>query len=365
MTETQVIQFYQGLLGLNEDFFITWNWGETETDFKMAIKQNLQDRFEQIDFEENQDTNLILESIGFECNIADRLVKIFGPEIQDPNILWPEIHAFVQVRLEAMVTSHPSWSKNEQVFEVYNSKEKRKMKYQSILIPSSEGASGSNESLKKLTATSSDPSSATKTWYHATTFRDAEEIMKNGFRFRSCMKNRNYSDQDGIYFTDSIASAKHLFQHNAFIDCAVFPDTEYKKRKTPAEPNQHRVVVLAFTYHKKKNNLLEHYKKHSIDLRDHADEERLKKVVRFFHKHPLPTNNPTVEKHGLDSNYEEAIEYIIGPHAVVSNAGLYINREITQLCIRCVGRTSMKKEFEELIQKKVFVLDLDAKDICK
>ncbi len=122
---------------------------------------------------------------------------------------------------------------------------------------------------------------------------------------------------------------------------------------------------MAFTYHKKKNNLLEHYKKHSIDLRDYADEERLKKVVRFFHKHPLPTIDPTVEEHGLDSNYEEAIEYIIGPHAVVSNAGLYINREITQLCIRCVGRTSMKNKFEELIQKKVFVLDLDAKDICK
>jgi hypothetical protein len=364
-------QFFQNLLGLREDFFITWDWNIKGLENKTAIKQNLKDNFDQINFEENPKTCMVLESIGFNCNMAAILGKKFPREIQDPNLLWQKIQSFIQVRLGALVDTNPKWTKSEQTFEVYNSTEKKKKQYQSILITSPEGLNGSNESLMMLTETALGDPSTTETWYHATTFRDAEQIMKNGFRFRSCMKNRNFSDQDGIYFTDSIKSAKQLFHHNSIIDPVVYPDIEYKKKETAAERTQLKIVVLAFTYHKEENNLLEKYKKHSIDLRDHASEQRLKKIVHFFSKDPLTTYCPTIEEHGLDSDYEDDIEYIIGPHAQImcfSNdplGNIYVNRSLTQLCVRCVGRKSMKKDFESLIQKEVYILDLDGNDICK
>ncbi len=363
-TEISENEFFQGLLGLRANFFT--NWKEDGIDFK-NIKQGLRQNFEDIDFEENQDSNFILEKIGFDCDMAKRLGRVFGPEPQDPNILWQKIQSFIEVRLDALVVSHPEWSKSEQTFYVFNSNENKNKQFQSIIIPSQKGLNGNGDSLKMLIEAPLDDPPTTETWYHATTFRDALEIMKNGFRFRSCMKNRNFSDQDGIYFTDSISSAKHLFQHNAFKDFVVYPDIEYnKKRKTKAEQNQHKIAVLAFTYHKEKNNLLETYKKHSIDLRGLANEERLKKIVRFFSKHPLPTSCPTIEEHGLHKDYANNIEYIIGPHAIISCSKVYVDRDLTQLCVRCVGRrTYMKEDFENLIQKEVFVLEVDANDFCK
>ncbi len=371
ITEVLEMEFFQDLLGLRENFFTPWNWSEREIDFKAAIKQKLKYIFGHINFEENQQTCLVLETIGFEYNMAIRLGKKIGREIQDPNLLWQKIQSFIQMRLGALVASNPKWSKSEQAFEVYNSKEKKKKQYQSILIPSPKNLNGSSDSLKMLTETAFDDSPPTETWYHATTFREALEIMKNGFRFTGCMKNRNFSHQDGIYFTDSITSAKQLFHYNSVIDPIVYPDIEYKKKGTAAERTPLKIVVLAFTYHKEEENLLEKYKKHSIDLQDHASEERLKKIVNFFSKDPLPTSDPIIAEHGLDSDYEDDIEYIIGPHAQIISfshdplKNIYVNRSLTQLCVRCVGRTSMKKDFERLLQKEVYILDLDGNDLCK
>ncbi len=327
VTETLDIEFFQELLGLKEDFFITCNWIKTEIEIKNAIKQTLRDNFKLINFEENQETSKVLESIGFDCHMATRLGEPFGPKIKDPNILWQKIQSFIQIRLDAIVASHPEWSKNEQTFNVFNSKENQEKQYQSILIPSKNPLNGNDESLKMLTDTALDDPSTTETWYHATTFREAEEIMKNGFRVKKCMANRNFSDGDGIYFTDSMTSAKQLFHHDAFTDHVVHPDIEFNKKNN----QQYKIVVLAFTYHKEKNNLLENYKKHSIDLRDHATEERLKKIVSFFSKDPLPTRYPTIEEHGLHRDYVDTTEYIIGPHAIISGANeplknVYVNR---------------------------------------
>jgi hypothetical protein len=373
IAETLETQFFQDLLGLREDFFISLNLTEKDLDFKIAIKQTLKNNFAEINFEENQETSQVLKSIGFDYCIATRLGKIFGHEIQDKNILWEKIQSFVQVRLDALVISNPEWSKNEQKFDVFNNNEKKNKQYQSVLIPSQKGSNGNDDFLKTKIETPVDDPSTTETWYHATTFREAEEIMKNGFSFRGCMKNRNFSHQDGIYFTDSITSAKQLFHHNAFKDCVVYPDTEYKKRRTPADLKQLKIVVLAFTYHKDENNLLRKYEEHSINLRDWKDpatEERLKKIVNYFSQHPLPTSQPTVETHGLHSEYEDDIEYIIGPHAIISGPddpfrNVYINGSLTQLCVRCVGRKSMKKDFEILIQKEVYILDVDGSAFCK
>ena len=207
------------------------------------------------------------------------------------------------------------------------------------------------------------PNNMNQTWYHATTCKGAEEIMKCGFGSKNCLKNRNFSDQDGIYFTDSIASAKHLFQHNAFIDSVVFPDSENKERMPPAEQKQYQIVVLAFN--KKVNSLLEKYKNHSIDLRHPAHEERLKKIVCFFSKDPLPTSNPTIEEHGLESNYKDEIEYIIGPHVIISGPDVLVNRSVTQLCIRGVGKKRMLEDIEGCSKNEIYILDVDNKDMRK
>jgi hypothetical protein len=376
VTETLLeLEFFQELLGLKESFCITCNSNEKEVDFKKAIKQTLRYNLENIDFEESQETSKVIESIGFNCDMAKRLGERLVPEIQDPNILWQKIQSFIQVRLDAVVASHPEWSKNEQTFNVFNSKENQEKQYQSIIIPSQNPLNGNDESLKMLTDTVLGDPSTTETWYHATTFREAEEIMKNGFRVKKCLPNRNFSDGDGIYFTDSIKSAKQLFQHNAFIDFVVYPDIENMKKRTAAKLNQLKIVVLAFTYHKEEKNLLKKYEEHSIDLRDWRDpaiEERLKKVVTFFSKDPLPTCRPTIDEHGLPEDYFEHIEYIIGPHAPIISSSdephrnVSLNTSLTQLCIRCQGRkTFLKEEFEPLIQKEVFVLDVDRIMICK
>jgi hypothetical protein len=367
LSESLEIEFYQELLGLRKDFLITCNWNENEINFKTTIIQGLRYNLENIDFEESQETSKVLESIGFNCDMAKRLGERLVPEIQDPNILWQKVQSFIQVRLDALVASNPEWSKNPQTFDVFNSIENQEKQYQSILIPSQNGLNGNDESLMMLTETALGDPSTTETWYHATTVTEAEEILKHGFDFKDCMPNRNFSHRDGIYFTDSITSAKYLFQHNAFVDFVVYPDIDDKKKGTAAELNQLKIVVLAFSYHKEKNNVLEKYKKHSIDLRGLAHEERLKKIVRFFSKHRLTTRSPTIETHGLHKDYANNTEYIIGPHAVLQKSSkVYVDRELTQLCVRCVGRrTYMKEEFETLIQKKVFVLDVDVNDFCK
>jgi hypothetical protein len=372
-TEISETEFFQGLLGLREDFLTTMNL--TEKNFKAKIKQGLRDNFEKIDLDENQEANEVLESIGFDCNMAERLGRVVGFEIQDPNILWQKIQSFIEVRLDALVASHPEWSKTEQTFYVFNSREKQEKQYQSILHDSQKVLNGNGDSVKTLTKSSLDQSSATETWYHATTLSEAEEIMKNGFRVKKCLPNRNFSDGDGIYFTDSIKSAKQLFQHNAFVEFVVCPDREYKKKRTATELNQPKMVVLAFTFDKEENNLLKKYEKHSIDLRNWRDpdiEERLKKIVIFFSKDPLPTCCPTIEEHGLDSDYFNNIEYIIGPQAQIISSSdeplrnVFLNSSLTQLCIRCQGRrTYLKGDFERLIQKDVFVFDVDANTFCK
>ncbi len=365
-------KFFQNLLGLREDFFVSWGWNEPELEFKTAIKQNLKDNFVHINFEENPETSIVLETIGFDGDMARKLAKQIGRKIQDPNTLWQKIQSFIEMRLGALVVSHPEWSKKEQNFAIYNSKEQTMKQYQSILIPTLKGITGSNESLRLMTETALDDPSTTETWYHATTFREAEEIMKNGFPFTGCMPNRNFSHRDGIYFTDSITTAMQLFHHNSIIDPVVYPDIEYKRKRTAAEQTQLKIVVLAFTYHKEEKNLFEKYKENSIDLTDQSSEERLKKLVSFFSKDPLPTCSPTIEEHGLESNYQSDIEYIIGPHAQILSfsdeplGNVYVNRSLTHLCIRCIGkRPMMKIEFESLLQKEVFVVDLEANEFCK
>jgi hypothetical protein len=373
-TEISETEFFQGLLGLREDFFTTMNL--TEKNFKAKIKQGLRDNFEKIDIDENKEANEVLESIGFDCNMAERLGRVVGLEIQDPNILWQKIQSFIQVRLDALVASNPEWSKNAQVFEVFNYKEGKKKQYQSKLNPSQNGLDGNDESVKTLIGTPSDDPPTTETWYHATTVSEAEEILKNGFRLKKCLPNRNFSDMDGIYFTDSITSAKQLFQHNAFVDFVVYPDIENTKERTAAKLNQLKIVVLAFTYHKDENNLLKKYEEHSINLRDWrrdiSIEERLKKIVIFFSKDPLPTCRPTIEEHGLPEDYFDNIEYIIGPHAPIMSSSniplrnVNFNTSLTQLCIRCQGKkTVLMEKFEPLIQKKIYILDVDANAFSK
>jgi hypothetical protein len=375
LSESLEIEFYQELLGLRKDFLITCNWNENEINFKTKIIHELRYNLENIDFEEDQDTNLVLESIGFDPDMAKMLGRVFGCKIKDPNVLWQKIKNFTQVRLDAVVVSHPEWSKNAQSFNVFNSIEKQEKQYQSILNPSPNGMNGNEDCPKTKIETPADDPPTTETWYHATTVSEAEEIMKNGFRVKKCMPNRNFSDMDGIYFTDSIRSAKQLFQHNAFVDFVVYPDIENTKKRTAAKLNQLKIVVLAFTYDKEQKNLLQKYEEHSINLRDWRDtaiEERLKKIVSFFSKDPLPTCRPTVEEHGLPEDYFDNMEYIIGPHAQIISSSdeplrnVLLNTSLTQLCIRCLGKkTFLMDKFVPLLQKEVYVLDVDGIMICK
>jgi hypothetical protein len=370
MSEREILEsgMLKELLGLGESFLASLeeSWKEDKVDIKTAIQQTLRENFANADFEEMPKTNVVLESIGFGSATARWLAKLLGDQIKDEDFFLEKVQHFIQVRLDALVASLPEWLKTEKSFEVENSKEKKKKQYNSILIPFKNGLAGdSNEDLKLLLKKplASDPSK-TVTWYHATNFKEAQEILKNGFSFRRCLKNRNFSHMDGIYFTDSIQLAKKLFLHNAINDYAVYFNIECNKQQKKKQTNQ--IVVLAFTYDKEENNLLENYKEHSIDLMRRKSEGRLKKIVTFFSQDPLSTNYPTMDEHGLNDDYEHDIEYIIGPHSTIDlmTNDVYINRDLTQLCVRCVGRINMKMDFENLIRKEVFVVTVDDSEIA-
>ncbi len=350
--------------GLSNDFFIGLkeNRKKENIDTRTLILQSLRNKFAQVDFKENTRSDVVLEMIGFEPTMASRISKVVGEEIQDPNSLWQRIQDIVLIKLDALVASLPDWSKNVQSFEVHNNRENKKKQYRSKFHTTHcNELTGNHELLQLLTDKMPDDQSETETWYHATNFKEAEEILKNGFDYTRCLKNRNFSHMDGVYFTETIESAKQLFLINAR-DFAVSFDVEYEP-KDSTQNNQMKIAVIAVSYNKKNNNVLKKYRQHSIDLRGRDAEDRLKRIVSFFHQHPSPTRYPDLETHGLNRNYSEKIEYIIGPHATViplpNNPTVYVNKKLMQLCIRCIGRAQMKKDFENLIRQEVLVVNVD------
>jgi hypothetical protein len=363
--ESEVIQKH---LGLSKEFFTSLkeNREDEKIDIRILILQTLRQTFADVDFKANTKSDVVLEMIGFEPTLASKISKVIGEEIQNPNSLWQKIKDIIQVKLGALVASLPDWSKNEQRFEVHNNRENIKKQYRSKFHNTQDEVNGNDELLQLLTDKMPNHQSETETWYHATNFKEAEEILKNGFDFTRCLKNRNFSHMDGVYFTETIESAKQLFLINAR-DFAVSFDVECEPNNS-TQNNQMKIAVIAVSYNKETNNLRKKYKQHSIDLRENVAEDRLKRIVRFFYLHPLPTNYPTIKTHGLNCNYREEIEYIIGPHATViplpNNPPVYVDRDLTQLCVRCHGRTQMKSDFENFIQKEVFVVNVDDTEIA-
>ncbi len=354
--------------GLTNEFFIGLKEDreEEKIDIRTLILQTLRKKFANVDVKVNTKSDVVLEMIGFEPTMASRISKVVGEEIQDPNSLWQKIQDIIQVKLDALVASLPDWSKNEKTFEVHNNRENIKKQYRSKFHETQDEVNGNDDSLTLLTDKLPGHQSGTETWYHATNFKEAEEILKNGFDFTRCLKNRNFSHMDGVYFTETIESAKQLFLINAR-DFAVSFDVECEPNNS-AENIQMKIAVIAVSYNKETNNVRKKYRQNSIDLRENAAEDRLKRIVRFFYLHPLPTNYPTIKTHGLNCNYREEVEYIIGPHATViplpNNPPVSVNRDLTQLCVRCHGRTQMKADFENCIQKEVFVVNVDDTEIA-
>ncbi len=361
LLESEVIQNH---LGLSKEFFFSLNENreDEKIDIKILILQTLRKKFANVDFKANTKSDVVLEMIGFEPTMASRISKVVGEEIKDKNSLWQKIKDIIQVKLDALVASLPDWSKNEQSFEVHKDRENKKKQYRSKFHTTHcNELTGNHELLQLTTDKMHDDQSGTETWYHATNFKEAEEILKNGFHFNRCLKNRNFSHMDGVYFTEAIESAKQLFLINAR-DLAVSFDVECEPN-TSTQNNPKKIAVIAVSYNKKNNNLLKKYRKHSIDLRENESEDRLDKIVCFFHQNPLPTCYPNMHSHGLNRNYSEEIEYIIGPHATViplpNNPFVSVNKKLMQLCIRCIGRAQMKKDFENLIRQEVLVVNVD------
>jgi hypothetical protein len=337
------------------------NWKGEKIDARILFLQTLRKKFAHVDFKANTKSDVVLQMIGFEPTMASRISKVVGEEIQDPNSLWQKIKDIIQVKLDALVDSLPDWSKNEQSFEVHNKKENTKKQYNSKFYKTQDELS-----LNLLTDKMPNHQSGTETWYHATNFEEAEQIMINGFHFTRCLKNRNFSHMDGVYFTETIESAKQLFLINAR-DFVVSFDVECKPNNS-TQNNQMKIAVIAVSYNKETNNVLKKYRQHSIDLRERDAEDRLNKIVCFFHQHPLPTSYPDLETHGLNRNYSEEIEYIIGPHAIVTpipnNPTVSVNKKLMQLCVRCLGRAQMKTDFENLIHEEVFVVNVDDAELA-
>ncbi len=353
----------QDHLGFSAEFLIQINetWNEERTNLRTAILQRLRKSVSKLDFKETILTETVLKVIGFKSDTASRLSEILGEEIQDPTNFWEKLQEIVELQLGALVACLPDWSRNEQAFKVYNNREGKKKQYRSILVPSPNELNGNAESLRLLTAEDLDQKPpATETWYHATNFKVAEEILKNGFDFLRCLKNRNFSHGDGIYFSNSVEAAKELFIRNAN-ELAVTFDVV----RPSEDQHQNKMVVLAFFF----ENLLEKYKDNSIDLRDPGSKERLKKIVHFFSHDPLTTQFPTEEENGLGPNYKKEIEYIIGPHsnfppkAKKNIDNIYTNDAITQLCVRCVGTDQLKLDLEEKLNEEIFVVSVDDDEI--
>jgi hypothetical protein len=367
MTDRETLEsgIFNGLLGLVPEFFINLeeSWKEEEISINNAILENLRKNFDQVDFSKSKTTDLVLASIGFESDTASWLSNILGSEIEDPNIIWEKIQDFIQMRLDALVDSLPDWTKASMEFTILTDDQTNKA-FTSKILSSQEVLHGDEDELKLAV---NDPSADKLTqpgiWYHATNFEEACEILKNGFDFRTAMKNKNFSHGDGFYFTDSPKAATKLFLHNAIKEFG----TPFSKVKNINGEHQHKIFVLAFN----NNDLLEDYKNQSIDLTSLESEERLRRIVHFFSQKRLPTKKPTIEKHGLAENYRTDIEYIRGPHSTFipihkkNIENIYTNRGLIQLCVRCVGTERMLQDLKENIQEEVLVIDVDDEEIAE
>jgi hypothetical protein len=363
--ETLESGIFNELLGLGPEFFIDLeeNWKEEEISINNAILENLRKNFEQVDFEESQTTFLVLAAIGFESETASWLSKILGSEIEDPNIIWEKIQDFIQMRLDALVDSFPDWSKASMEFTVLTDDQIKKT-FTSKILSSQEVLHGDEDALRlSVKDPSADKLTQTGIWYHATNYEEACEILKNGFDFRTAMKNKNFSHGDGFYFTDSPKDVIELFLHNSIKEFG----TPFSIEKRPNGKQQHKIYVLAFN----SNDLLEDYKNQSIDLTILGSEERLRRIVHFFSQKRLPTKKPTIEKHGLAENYTTDVEYIRGPHSTFIPThkknidNIYTNSGLIQLCVRCVGTERMLRDLKENIQTEVLVIDVEEEEIAE
>jgi hypothetical protein len=164
-------------------------------------------------------------------------------------------------------------------------------------------------------------------------------------------------------------SAKKLFLFNAYYDPSTYFDTECIETS-----KEKKIVMLTFKYNKDHNDLLQKYIQKSIDLTDPSEEDRLKKIVLFFSKQTRPIAHiPPSEnlEEGLSENYEEEIEYIIGPHARFDPPrektfdSIKIDKKLQQLCVRCYVVKKMKNDFKLTLQAEVKVLHITDSEIQK
>ncbi len=166
---------------------------------------------------------------------------------------------------------------------------------------------------------------------------------------------------DGFYLTESKEMSKKLFLFNTLNNDIYFTVENEKKKKIGK-----KIAILAFE-DLSDPDLLEKYKDYSLDLKCRSTDDQLKKVVLFFAKDPLPTIRPTITQHGLAPDYRTKLEYIIGPHVTLSRpfkTEIEKNdRNLIQLCVRCVGTDKMSTDFFNILQSDFDVISVDDKEI--
>jgi len=70
-----------------------------------------------------------------------------------------------------------------------------------------------------------------------------------------------------------------------------------------------------------------------------------------------------MEDHGLDEDLLSTLEFIIGPHAIMfPRKRIFIDTSFVQLCIKCVNRQKMWKDFDYKLQKEIIIDEVKEED---
>jgi hypothetical protein len=199
-------------------------------------------------------------------------------------------------------------------------------------------------------------------WYHGTSPTYADAITTYGIKLDKGKKKANYSNNDGFYLTDDL----DLAMRSAFQKYCI-PNFN-NKRETVDE-----IAVIVF---KLKTEDIKDYKR--IDLRPTGKElknkklepkkdERLRNIVYFFSqgaqikKKRKMTEAENKEwqqnfenTNGLKHDYQEQIQFIVGPYTSFAGQGSEREKEniqipdleLVQLCLR---KPEIIEKFEEIM----------------
>ncbi len=115
------------------------------------------------------------------------------------------------------------------------------------------------------------------------------------YHFQGYSRIKDYNHKDGFYLTKTLDMAKALFAFEISLFPSILFDIHERKK----------FVVLMFKYDAdESSDLLKKYERNCINLVEPSiDHERIRKIVKYFSRNPIPGTNFAALFHGDSASY--------------------------------------------------------------